>query len=132
MVAFGSKKWRSVTAIPLTMPRPGSWLTMRPSRTVSLADHHDRRRGGEEVEERSGQEPLPGEAHQLVDPHPWQGAAEPDEGEHEDVRLAEEPDEAGDPVEADERPAEDHHDRERVEQDEAEDERLPGRHGAAG
>ena len=75
--------------------------------------------GHEQVEERRRQQPLPGEAHQLVDPDARQGRPHPDEDEHEDVRLGHEPEEADDPVEADEGPAEERRDGQDVEQDEA-------------
>src|SRR6516164_5482514 len=92
-VAFGSKNRRRVTAIPLTMPRPGRAIIGRPSvaRAASSldADHDDRRGGHEEVEEGGRQEPFPGEVHELVDPDAGQGPPHPDEREDEEVGLAE-------------------------------------------
>src|SRR6266566_4655558 len=129
-VTFGEKNLRSVRVIPLTTPRPGSRII---GRAASLrTDQHDGRRGHEQVQQRRRQEPLPGEAHQLVDPDAGQRSPHPHEREHEDVGLAEEPQQAGDPGEADERPATDRDDREQVEHDEADDERLPDRHRAPG
>src|SRR5258706_15003829 len=121
IVAFGSKKRRRVRPMPLTMPRPGMKVSGRASSRV-----HDGDRGGghEEVEQRRRQEPLPGEPHQLVDPDTGQRATHPDEGEDEDVRLAEEPEETRDPVETDVGDPEDRGDRDEIEQDEAHDQCL--------
>ena len=110
--------------MPRTRPMPGTRLTRV---TLDDVDDDDRRRGQEQVEQRRGQQPLPGEAHQLVDPDPGQRAAHPHEDEHEDERLEQEPDEAGDPVEAEVADPEQQADRDDVEHDEAEHERLPGR-----
>src|SRR5438876_10739832 len=122
IVAFGSKNRRRVSAMPPTMPRPG----MRSIRVAS-SRVHDRDRGGghEQVEQRGRQEPLPGEPHELVDSDTRERPAHPDEGEDERVRLAEEPQEAGDPVESDVGDPEDRGDRDEVEQDEADDQCLP-------
>src|SRR6185503_121935 len=92
IVAFGSKKRRRVRAMPLTMPRPGRLFIGGSSsrgRQSRVADDHEGRRRDEQVEQRGGEEPLPGEPHQLVDPGAGQGAAHPDEEEHERVALAE-------------------------------------------
>src|SRR5438132_709537 len=115
-VTFGEKNLMSVRVIPLTRPRPGSRIIGWPA--SRRADHDDRRRGHEQVEQRRRQEPLPGEAHQLVDPDAGQRSSHPDEREDEHIGLCQEPQEPGDPVDADERPAADRHDREQVEQDE--------------
>src|SRR5438876_2516608 len=128
IVAFGSKNFRSVRPMPMTMPRPGRRIIDGSSCRVT--DEDEGQGGHEQVEERRRQEPLPGEAHQLVDPDAGQRAAHPDEREDEDIALAEEPQQAGDPVEADEREAADDDDREQVEQHEADDQRLPGGHRA--
>src|SRR5580765_2252318 len=96
IVAFGSKKRRRVRPMPLTRPRPGMKVIGRAS---SRMHDGDRRRGHEQVEQRRREEPFPGEPHQLVDPDTRQRATHPDEGEDEDVRLAEEPEETGDPIE---------------------------------
>src|SRR5574340_59861 len=56
-----------VRAMPLAMPRPGR--VMRAS-SADLLDDEDRRGSHEDVDEGRGQKPLPGEAHQLIDPDP--------------------------------------------------------------
>src|SRR3954447_16328302 len=123
IVALGWKNRRSVRPMPRTMPMPGTRLIGSPE--LQLLDDDDRRRGDEQVEERRGQEPLPREAHQLVDPDAGERAAHPHEDEHEDERLDHEPGEARDPVELDVREAEQEADYDDVEHDEAEDEGLP-------
>src|SRR5919109_2829223 len=120
IVAFGSKNRRSVRAMPLTMPSPG---TMK---LIGSASQHDDRRGGhEQVEQGRRQQPLPGEAHELIDAHARQRPAHPNEGEHEGVRLEHEPEDTGDPVQADVSPRHDHRDDEQVGQDEADDQSVP-------
>src|SRR5204862_6432484 len=117
MVAFGSKNFLSVSAIPWTSPMPGSGII---AAAPSSGSHHEDRRGRhEQVEERGRQEPFPGKAHQLVDPHARQRPAHPDESEHETVGLEHKPEQPGDPVEAHERDAEDRADRDEVENDES-------------
>src|SRR5512141_1468956 len=81
IVTFGSKNRRRVSAMPLTMPRPG----IRLIEAASLDDHHDRRGRDEQVEQRGRQQPFPGEVHELVDPDPRQRSTHPHEGEHEDI-----------------------------------------------
>src|SRR5690349_17750654 len=98
MVALGEKNLRSVRPMPRTRPMPGMAVI---SGSLGGLDHDDRRGGEEQVEQRGGQQPLPGEAHQVVDPHPGQRRPHPDEDEHEGERLDHEPDQAGDPVPAD-------------------------------
>src|SRR5450759_3819066 len=97
IVAFGAKKRRSVSAIPLAMPRPGTKLI-----APSPVDQHDGGRRHEKIEKRGGQQQFPGKSHKLVDADSWQGRPHPDEDKHEEVRLTHEPCQAADPVESDE------------------------------
>src|SRR3954466_15615475 len=117
IVAFGSKNFLSVRPLPFPTPIPGR----RTNRRASLVDHDERGRRHEQVEQGGGQQPLPGEPHQLVDPDAGQRSAHPDEVEDEEIALAEEPDQACAPVPADERPTADRDDHQQVEQDEADD-----------
>src|SRR5512132_1217455 len=91
IVAFGAKNRRRVSAMPFTMPRPGTTLGRKLTSRTSLAeavDDDDRERGHEQVEQRRRKQPLPGEAHELVDADARQGRPHPDEHEHERERLA--------------------------------------------
>ena len=82
--------------MPLAMPTPGNAISApSPSVSSSQVEHHDRDGGDEQVHQRQRQEDLPGHAHELVDAHARQGAAEPDRDRDEDVGLQEEPE---DPV----------------------------------
>src|SRR3954453_7107449 len=98
IVALGWKNRFRVRPMPRTMPMPGTRLIGSP---CDLLHDDDRRRGDEQVEQGRRQEPLPREAHQLVDADAGQRAAHPDEHEHEQERLDHEPHQAGDPVELD-------------------------------
>src|SRR5262245_51811548 len=132
IVAFGSKSRRNVRLMPLTMPRPGTRFIVGASRDRRRLGHdEDRGRGDEEVQQRGRQQPLPGEAHQLVDPDPGEGGPHPDEDEHEDVGLAQEPQQSGHPVQPDIGDPEQRRDRHQVEQDKADDDRLPPRQRAS-
>src|SRR5512132_2505672 len=77
IVALGEKNRRRVRPMPRTRPMPG--MAVIGCSLDDALDHDDRRRGHEQVEERGGQEPLPREAHQVVDPDPGEGAPHPDE-----------------------------------------------------
>src|SRR4051794_12638019 len=128
IVALGAKNLRRVTPMPRTMPMPGTRLIARSLPSQRGLEHDDRRRGDEQVEQGCGQEPFPREAHEVVDAHARQHAAHPHEEEHEQERLDHEPHQAGKPIPADVREAEDGAARDDVEREEAEDERLPARH----
>src|SRR5688572_459091 len=110
--------------MPMAMPQPGT-LLIRPmsaplfaSLPRELLDEQDRASGHEHVEQRDLDQPLPGEAHELVDAHARQRAAHPNEDEDERERLDDEPEQADHDLERQERPDRHRRDREDVEQDE--------------
>src|SRR4051812_21222027 len=127
--------------MPMAMPQPGTrdikltsadrllaaaarhaWLAC--SSRCQLLHDEDRAGGDEGVEQRDLDEPLPREAHELVDAYARQGATHPDEDEGEGERLDHEPEQADDDLERQERP--DQHDRygDDIEQHEGDDQRL--------
>ena len=63
---------------------------------ASCVEDEDRAGRHEDVEQRDLDQPLPGEAHQLVDAHARQRAAHPHEDEREGERLEQEPEQADD------------------------------------
>src|SRR5690242_20193393 len=119
IVAFGWKNFVSVVPMPRTMPMPGMRLIPR-SRCGCLEDD-DRDRRDEQVQQGGGQQPLPCEAHEVVDAHAGQRAAHPHEDVHEQEALDHEPHDPGKPREAHVREPEDRADRDDVERKEAED-----------
>src|SRR5687767_13829837 len=134
-VAFGWKNRRRVKAMPLTSPKPGTRPLIRPTArapegsssgaALQPVDDEDGQRGHEQIQQRGRQQPFPGEAHELVDPDTGQRPAHPHEHEHERERLAQEPEQARDPVEVDVRPQAGEPADDEVEQDEADDQRDP-------
>ena len=110
----GAKVW----TMPMAMPQPGhsaKVLTL----ASELLDDQDRAGRDEDVEQRDLDQPLPGEAHQLVDAHARQRAPHPHEDEHEREHLGDEPEEADHDLERHERTERDGADRDHVEQHEA-------------
>src|SRR5262245_1578615 len=86
IVALGEKNLRSVRLMPRTRPIPGM-AVISCLRRVDRHGDDDRGGGEEQVEQRGGQQPLPGEAHQVVDPDARQRGPHPDEDEHEGEGL---------------------------------------------
>src|SRR5439155_13562685 len=90
-VALRSNMRTSVVTMPLARPIPG----MRIIGAARSLQDHDRDRRHEDVEERRGEQPLPGEGHELVDAHARERGANPDEHEDQCEGLAQEPEDAG-------------------------------------
>src|SRR3954454_7902257 len=126
MVFLGWTMRTNVWSMPLAMPQPGTrdmTLILR-SPCRELLDDEDGAGGDERVEQRDLDQPLPREAHELVDAHSRQRAAHPDEDEGERECLDHEPEQADDDLERQERPGHHGADGNDVEQHERDDERL--------
>src|SRR5882724_7683933 len=67
-----------------------------PQVTSGAMDQELDQPGDEDVGEGQGDQPLPAQVHQLIEPVAREGAAEPDVGEEEDDDFQEEPDDSRD------------------------------------